>query len=101
LVLFSHREGFGNVALEASAMERPIIVSDIPGCKDTVENNSTGFIAKPRDPVDLAEKLSLYIKDEQLRLLHGRNGRKRVIEKFQSSIIWGEQLKLYNSLLNI
>lgn len=97
LVLFSHREGFGNVALEASAMERPIIVSDIPGCRDTVENNLTGFIAAPRDPVGLAEKLSMYIENEQLRISHGKNGRKRVIEKFQSTIIWEEQLKLYNS----
>jgi glycosyltransferase involved in cell wall biosynthesis len=49
LILFSYREGFGNVALEASCMGKPILVSNIVGLCDTVEHEVTGFKITSKD----------------------------------------------------
>src|SRR5690606_34727020 len=47
LVLYSYREGFGNVVIEASSMKLPTIVADIPGLRDTTENGVTRLIINP------------------------------------------------------
>lgn len=99
-ILYSYREGFGNVAVEAAAMELPVIVANIPGLKDTVENNLTGFLAESKNYEDLEKKMTTYFKNPELRHLHGQNGRKRVVNYFSSEFIWKEQLKIYNMLLN-
>lgn len=98
LVLFSKREGFGNILIEASSMEVPVIASHIPGCIDAVDNGNTGFLVN--NPKELLEKLEYYIFNRNKSIQHGVQGRKWVSENFKSELIWDEQLKLYNSLLD-
>ena len=54
VVLPSYREGFPKLLIEASAIGRPILTTNVPGCKECVINNINGFLVMPRD------KLSLY-----------------------------------------
>ncbi|WP_026978335.1 glycosyltransferase [Flavobacterium tegetincola] len=97
LVLFSYREGFGNVALEASCMQKPILVSDIIGLKDTVENGITGFAIETKNSTALSLKMDVYRSDKALREEHGKNGRNRVLLYFSADYIHEELYKIYQS----
>ena len=57
VVLPSYHEGMSNVLLEAAAVGRPIITSDIPGCREAVDNEKTGFLCKVKDADSLYEQL--------------------------------------------
>ena len=53
----SYREGTSNILLEAASMEKPIITTNTTGCKETVDDEITGFLCKVKDSQDLAEKM--------------------------------------------
>ena len=55
VVLPSYREGLPRSLLEAAAMERPLIASDVPGCRDVVDDGVNGFLCSARDAVSLAD----------------------------------------------
>ncbi len=63
LVLPSYREGFPRTVQEAMAMARPVIVSDVPGCRHAVQNGKTGFVASPFSDQALAEKMQTLIEN--------------------------------------
>ena len=76
-------EAFGRVAVEAQAMEKIIVASDIGGSKETIINNKTGFLFKAGDAVALSDKLShIFELDETTLKSMGNEGRKNVINKF-------------------
>lgn len=93
------REGFGNVAIEASASGVPIIVTRGAGCQDAVNDNITGFLVNPKDSEGLKIKMDVYISDKSLREEHGKNGRDYAVNYFANEIIWKGQYELYNSML--
>ena len=95
----SHREGFGNVAIEASAMELPIVAFDVVGCRESIVDKETGLLSKPLDVNDFYENLKLLLENKKLRNDLGQNGRKRVEKEFDSFYIWNELIKKYNELL--
>ncbi|SUJ43641.1 putative capsular polysaccharide biosynthesis protein [Staphylococcus aureus] len=95
----THREGFGNVSIEAQALEVPVITTNVTGAIDTVVNGETGFIVEKGDFKAIAEKIEKLINDESLRETIGHNGRKRVENKFSSQIIWEELESMYNTFL--
>lgn len=97
LVLFSKREGFGNILIEASAMEVPVIANNIPGCKDAVKNGVSGYVVSSEQ--ELYTRISTYVSNPSLAKEHGRQGRRWVVENFSSHTIWENQLKLYSKLL--
>lgn len=101
LVLYSYREGFGNVAIEASSMCRPVLVSNIPGAKDTIEDNVTGLLVEPKNAKELFSKMDYYLLNPDLLKVHGLNGRKRIEKYFSSDKIWSQQLDLYESMNEI
>jgi glycosyltransferase involved in cell wall biosynthesis len=100
LVLYSCREGFGNVAIEASSMFKPVLVSNIPGAKDTIEDKVTGLLVEPKNTSDLFLKMEHYILYPNELEEHGLNGRKRVEDYFLNTFIWKQQLDLYVNMLN-
>lgn len=97
LILFSKREGFGNILIEAASMNTAVIASNISGCKDAVSDRTNGFLVS--DVNELYDKMELYIVDYGLIIKHSQNGRLWAIENFKSEIIWEAQLNLYNGLL--
>ena len=64
--------------LEAAAAGIPCIVSDAPGCRESVINNKTGFIVKTRDHKDLINKIRKLIINPKLRNIMSHNSRKFV-----------------------
>ncbi len=84
----TYREGFGLVALEAAAMERPVVATRIPGCVDAVQDGVTGTLIPPYNALALRSAIRRYLKDPELRHLHGIAGRKRAEQDFQPWKIW-------------
>jgi len=99
-VLASYREGFGNVLIEASAMERPVIGTDIIGCRDAVINGKTGLLVKPRDAIELEKALKEMIENPFKRAKMGRAGRQWVIEDFDRRLVWNRLIKVYERMLH-
>jgi len=76
-------ESFGRVAVEAQAMKKVILASDIGGSKETVIDNKTGFLFKAGDVIALSDKLThIFELDETTLKSMGNEGRKNVINKF-------------------
>lgn len=88
LVLPSRREGFGVVAIEAAAMEVPVVACKIPGCVDAVQDGVTGKLVPAEEPQALTEAIKLYLNDATLRKEHGRAGRERARMLFRPETIW-------------
>ncbi|MEM2103151.1 MAG: glycosyltransferase family 4 protein, partial [Candidatus Bathyarchaeia archaeon] len=98
-------EPFGIVALEAMAMEKPVVVgaAGISGMREIVVAdgpNQCGFHINPNDPKDIAWGIINSLKDPKKRAEFGKNGRKRVLEQFTWDVIAKNTLDLYQQLLD-
>ncbi|WP_104490516.1 glycosyltransferase family 4 protein [Acinetobacter indicus] len=83
-VLPSYREGVPRSTQEAMAIGRPVITTDVPGCRDTVIDGVNGFLVPKWDPQALAEKMIYFIEHpEQVRMM-GDQSHKIAIEKFDA-----------------
>ena len=83
VVLPSYREGLSRVLLEAAAMARPIVTTDVPGCRDVVTDGVNGFLCEARDAASLAAALerAAACDDARWRAM-GQAGRARVQSEF-------------------
>ncbi|MBE0409617.1 MAG: glycosyltransferase, partial [Anaerolineales bacterium] len=99
VTLPSFREGVPTVLLEAAATARPIIATDVPGCRDVVEHGVNGLLVPPNDEAALAEALLALIKDATLRRRMGAAGRQRVMQKYSVLQINTVTEEVYRSLL--
>ena len=99
VALPTYREGFPNVPLESAAMEVPIVATRIPGCVDAVADGITGTLVEPRNADALRDALATYLENPDLRALHGKAGRSRVLERFQQEDIWEATYQEYCRLL--
>lgn len=76
-------EGFGVAALEASAMQLPVVASDIHGIPDVVLHGRTGLLVPPRDPAALADAIGRLAGDPALRRMMGEAGRAYVEREYR------------------
>lgn len=87
-------EGFGVAALEASAMELPVVASDIHGIPDVVVNGETGLLTPPRDVDAIADALTSLVRDPALRRRMGKAGRAFVDAHYR----WQDNMALLDRL---
>ena len=94
VVLPSYHEGMSNVLLEAAATGRPVITSNIHGCKEAVEDGKTGLLCKVKDPEDLYQQMKKMLKtSRQDREEMGRKGREKMEREFEKSLILANTLR--------
>ena len=98
VVMPSHYESFGMVALEAMAMGRPVIASEVGGLAFLVQDGLTGYHVPSRDPEALAERLYTLLADEDCREAMGLAAR-RYAEQFDWAIIAARLVGVYDELL--
>lgn len=87
-VLPSYHEGTANVLLESASAGRPVIASRVPGCRETFDENITGFGCEAKDPESLAEAMIKFIGlsyEEKKKM--GANGRKKVEKEYDRQIV--------------
>jgi glycosyltransferase involved in cell wall biosynthesis len=88
VVLPSYREGLPRSLLEAAAMARPLIATDVPGCRDVVEDGVNGFLCAVRDSGALAEAMRRLLQLRRAQqLAMGEAGRRRVQERFSEAFV--------------
>lgn len=101
IVLPSYREGVPRSLLEGAAMGRPLIATDVAGCKETIEDGSNGFLCMPRDAEDLADKMIILIKlSHEERQLMGCKGREKVEIEFDEKIVIENYLSAIYDAIN-
>lgn len=90
VVLPSYREGLSRVLLEAAAMGRPLVATDVPGCRDIVRDGENGFLCPARDAAGLAEAMvrAAGLDDEDWHRM-ARAGRQRVEAEFAEERVIG------------
>lgn len=94
----SYREGLPKVLIEAAAAGKPIVTTDVPGCRDAVLPGETGLLAPPRDAAGLAAALLRLVEDGELRARMGRRAREMAVADFSVERIVDEHLDLYRRL---
>ena len=101
MILPSYREGLSKSLIEAASMKLPIITTNVPGCKDVVEDGFNGLLCEVRSKFSL-EKAILKMIDlkEEDRLQFGLNGRKKVINRFSTDIVNKIYLDKINEIIN-
>ncbi len=88
VVLPSYREGLSKVLIEASAMGKPIVTTNVPGCKDVVEDGYNGFLCRVKDIEDLANKMEkMFLLDKQILNQMGQNAREKALNIFDEQKI--------------
>ena len=94
-------EAFGRVAVEAQAMEKPIIASNIGGSNETIVNDKTGFLFEAGDSEALSKKIIevLQLSETTLKSI-GNEGRKNVIKKFNIERMCFSTYLEYKKLIN-
>ncbi len=100
VVLPSYREGTPKTLLEAASSAKPIITTNVPGCKDVVTHNYNGLLCKVRDAKDLAKKMNhiASLDDKQLEEF-GNNGRKKVEAEYSENIVIDKYLQTIEKVL--
>ncbi|MDR1270326.1 MAG: glycosyltransferase [Planctomycetaceae bacterium] len=98
-VLSSHSESFSNSVLEYAVAERPIVVSDVGGLGEIVENNQTGFVVPPQNPQALADKILCFLENPELRKTFGKRAKENALEKYNEKKILEQYCNYYKWII--
>ncbi len=95
----SYREGAPQVLIEAASCGKPVVTTDVSGCREVVRHGDTGLLVPPRDSRALADALRTLIRDPELRISMGRKARAFAESEFSLEKVINENFKLYERLL--
>jgi glycosyltransferase involved in cell wall biosynthesis len=99
VVLPSHGgEGVPKILIEAAAMAKPVVATNVPGCRDVVEPGVNGFLVSAREAVPLANAIKSLLDDPNLRRRMGASGREKVAREFDIKIVLKKTLEVYEKI---
>jgi glycosyltransferase involved in cell wall biosynthesis len=98
-VLSSHDEGMSNAILEAMAMEKPVVATDVGGTGEVVRQGVTGLLVPAKEPVPLAGAIAEVLSAPERARRMGRQGRESVQERFSARAMVRQMESLYVTLL--
>jgi glycosyltransferase involved in cell wall biosynthesis len=99
VVLPSYSEGLPMSLVEAAAAGRPMVTTDVSGCRDVVRHDDNGLLIPPRDAPALADAIAEILSNPSRRAAMGRRSRVRAEQEFSSDAISGQTIRLYEELL--
>lgn len=100
VVLPSWREGLPKILIEAGAAGKAIVATDVPGCRDVVEDKISGLLVPLKNPIALATAMNQLISDSKLRERLGMAARKKVLEEFDQELVHEKTIQIYKFLFN-
>jgi glycosyltransferase involved in cell wall biosynthesis len=98
-VLPTHRDCFPRSMVEAAAMARPIVASDITGCRVLVQNEKTGLLVPPKNPEALARAIERLLQNPALAKAMGANARNFALENLDEQKVCARISDCYQTLL--
>lgn len=98
-VLASYREGMPRSIIEAMAMSKPVVATNIRGCREEVVDGKTGFLVPMKDPEALSKAIMKLLKNKDLAKTMGIEGRKRAEEVFSEKKVIQRQLEVMEKLI--
>lgn len=96
----SYREGLPKALVEAAACGRPVVGTDVPGCREVVRHEDTGLLVPVRDARALASALRRLVEDKLLRERLGAGGRRLAVAEFAQERIAEQTMELYERLMS-
>jgi len=94
-VLPSRREGLPKSLLEAAACGRPMVATDVPGCREIALPGETGILVPYDDDMALADAIATLAASPALRAQYGAAARKLAVERFSAEAIGRQTVDLY------
>ena len=95
-----YSEGVPKSLIEAAACGRPIVTTDKPGCREIVIDNFNGLLVRPCDAESLAHALEILIKNKNLRIKYGKNGRQLASDDFEVGSVVKSTLNVYADVMH-
>ena len=101
-IMPSYHEGMSNVNLESAANGRPIITTNVPGCRETIQEYRTGYLVEPKNTSSLVEMVERFIAlPYSQKVVMGKNGREKVEKEFDRNIVVKAYLNEIESISNV
>jgi glycosyltransferase involved in cell wall biosynthesis len=88
VVLPSYTEGMPRSLLEGAAMAKPLIATDVPGCREVVEHGVNGYLVRPRDALALSQAMQSMLElSPDMRTKMGLAGREKVVREYDERVV--------------
>jgi len=99
VVLPSYREGLPRTLLEGASLARPLIATDVPGCRDIVDDGETGYLCELKNGADLADKMTSMLNlSAEERSAMGLRGREKIIREFDEKLVIDAYMNAINAI---
>jgi len=98
-VLPTYREGLGISIIEASAMEKPVVATNIRGCIEAVDDGKTGILAPLKNPDELAKAIKFLFRNSEKAIEMGKMGRLKAVREFDERLVFDRIKKEYERLI--
>jgi glycosyltransferase involved in cell wall biosynthesis len=98
VVLPSYREGFPKILMEAAACGRPVVTTNVPGCKDAIIKNITGVLVPPKNHILLAKAIKNLCDNRKKLESIGKAARKHALKNFDINNVVSQHLYIYKTL---
>lgn len=96
----SYREGLPKGLVEAAACGRAVVTTDVPGCRDAIEPDSTGILVPVKNASALADAIQVLVEQPKRRLSMGKAGRELAEQAFNIDRIAEQHLRIYQELMS-
>ncbi len=101
VVLPSYREGMSMILLESASMAKPLIATNVPGCRDLVNHHISGYLCNPRDYHDLMQKMEkMLLATEEERQKMGAHGREIIVSEYNEETVIDKYLHTIKALVS-
>ena len=91
-------EGMPRAMLEAAACGRPLVVSDVPGCRQFVRSGVEGLVVPPGNAKALADALAKLIRDRELRIQAGAAARRKLVREYTVTAVRAKVREVYQAV---
>lgn len=100
-IMPSYHEGMSNVNLESAANGRPVVTTDVPGCRETVDDGKTGFLVEARSANSLIDGVERFLHlPYNQKVMMGKDARKKVEREFDRKIVVNAYLREISALVD-